>query len=251
MTISQIGHGQVIESPTPDRRFGGLLDVADVRQGITWIDPNDAFLTWNCLDTNATVVCGPDTTPAKTFKSPTVMDGAAFVAYLGLECRPLGGDLPAQASRVFDLAESRAVERGFESALLASAPAPPSLVTGSTGPVAALATLEQALAGAYVGVGTIHMSPALATVLLAYQLIVERGGRFYTGLGTKVVVGAGYGAKAMYATGDVVLYAGQKVSVEGPNMSNNVMSALAERAYVAFTDCVAFKVTDATIQAEA
>lgn len=241
MTISQIGHGPSIDAPTPERRTGGLLDVAEIRNGVSWIDPNDMFLSWNCLDTSATVVCGPDPTPTKTFSSPVVVDGAAFVAYLGLQCKPLG-NLQNEADRVFDLAESRAVERGFETAVLSGGTS-----VGTAGTAAdALGKIEQALAAGYVGTGIIHTSPAAATKLFANLLLVNNGGKFFTQLGTPVVVGAGYSATAMYGTGSVVLYRSERVSVSGPDMANNVMSALAERAYVAFTDCIRVKVTGIT-----
>jgi len=240
---AQIIRPSTIDAPTPVRRRGGLLDVADVRNGIRWIDPNDLFLSFNCADTSATVICGPDPTPSKTFSSPVMIDGKAFVAYLGVQCKPLG-DLQSEADRLFDLAESRAVERGFETSVLADAT---SVGTASTA-IGALATLEQKLAERYLGAGTIHVTPRDATALFGNQLLVENGGKFYTHLGTKVAIGAGYTIGTMYATGDVVLYAGDRVSASGPNMVDNTMSALAERAYVAYTDCVKIKVTGVTAE---
>lgn len=253
MTVAQIGRGPLVDAPTPAKRTGGLLDVADVREGVSWMDGVDMFTSWNCVDVSFTALCLPDSTPTKVFTAPTVVDGTNFVAYLGGKCKPLGttAGLKSDVAQVFDLRESKAVEKAFEAAVLVNGVVPPVLVPGNTGPVAALASIEQALAAGYAGVGTIHMSPALATGLLAFGLIVESGGKFFTNLGTKVVVGAGYQAKAMYGTGDVVVFRGPRQVTDAPNIAQNETSVLAERAYVAVADCVVYKVTDATVASPA
>ena len=252
MTVTQIGRGPLVDAPTPAKRTGGLLDVADVRDGIAWMgDGADMFTSWNCLDLSYTEMCGTDQTPSKTFAGPAVVDGSDFVAYLGGQCKPLSmrQEVQSNIARVFDLRESKGVEKAFEAAVLTGGVVPPAVASGNTGPVAALATMEQALAVGYAGVGTIHMSPALAVGLLAFDLLVESGGKFYTRLGTKVVVGAGYAMKAMYGTGDVVIFRSPSSVVEAPDTANNVTNVLAERAYVAVADCVVYKIADATIQA--
>lgn len=238
MTVQQIGRGLIVDAPTPARRTGGLLDVADVHEGMAWLDPNDMFISWNCADTHATEVCATDSTPAKTFTGPTVVDGTDFVVYLGGQCKPLSEDFQSDIDRVFDLRESRAVEKAFEAAVLATGTA----VSGTPVSAAhALAMMENALGDQYAGIGTIHISLLVATMLLADNLLIEQGGKFYTKLGTKVVVGAGYNSTVLYGTGDVTLYRSAKVLVDGPDMANNVTSVLAERAYVAVADCVSLK----------
>lgn len=238
MTV-QIIRGPLVDAPTPAKRAGGLLDVAEVHEGLSWVDPNDMFVSWNCLYPNETTMCLPDPTPQKSFGAPTSVDGTAFAVYLGGQCKPLGADVEANISRVFDLRESRAVEEQFQANVLALGTA----VSGT--PVSsahALALMENALADAYAGVGTIHMSLFMATLLLQNSLIFAEGGQFYTYLGTKVVVGSGYSSSVLYGTGDVVLYRGEKVLVEAPDTANNVVNVLAERAYVAVGDCVSLKI---------
>jgi hypothetical protein len=240
MTVQQISRGPIIDAPTPDRRTGELLSVADVHEGMAWVDPNDLFVSWNCLEANWVDVCAADTTPAKTFGSPSLVDGVRFAVYLGGACKPLGGDAEANIDRVFALRESRAVEKRLEALVLGNGTA----VSGSPVSAAhALAMMENALGDQYAGVGTIHMSPLMATLLGQNQLIVERAGRFYTLLGTKVVVGTGYSSTALYGTGDVTLYRGDRVLVESPDTTNNVVNVLAERAYIAVGDCVSLKMT--------
>lgn len=240
MTQAQIYRGPIVEAPTPERRTSQLLDVADVHEGLAWIDPADMFTSWNCLEANWVDVCATDTTPAKTFGSPSLVDGVRFAVYLGGACKPLSADAEANVDRVFDLRESRAVEKRFENLVLGSGTA----VSGSPVSAAhALAIMENALGDQYAGLGTIHMSPLMATLLLQDQLLVDEGGRFYTRLGTKVVVGTGYSSTALYGTGDVSVYRGERVLVEGPDTTNNVINVLAERAYVVVADCVSLKMT--------
>ena len=239
MTQDRVIRGPVVEAPTPADRKGDLLDVADVHEGLAWIQPTDMFTSWNCVDVNAVDVCAADATPAKTFESPLLVDGAQFAVYLGGACKPLSADVEADVSRVFDLRESRGVEKQFEVRILG----PSGVVVGGT-PVTtahALAIMENALGDAYAGVGTIHMSPLLATLYLGEQLLVEEGGKFYTKLGTKVVVGTGYTSNNLYGTGDVTVYRGPKELVPAPDMANNTTNVLAERAYVVVADCASLK----------
>jgi hypothetical protein len=239
MTQAQVLRAAVVEAPSPAAHTGNLLDVADVHDGLTWIDPNDMFTSWNCVDVNAVDVCAADTTPTKTFTAPTLVDGVRFAVYLGGACKPLSADTEANIDRVFDLRESRGVEKQFETRVLG-----PLGTTVSGSPVSAahaLALMENALGDQYAGIGTVHMSPLLATLLLQDQLLVEVGGKFYTKLGTKVVVGTGYTSANLYGTGDVTIYRSQQDTVDAPDTANNTINVLAERAYVVVSDCVLLK----------
>ena len=238
MTQDRVIRGPVVDAPTPVDRQGDLLDVADVHEGLAWVQPQSMFTSWNCVDVNAVDVCAADETPAKTFESPTLVNGAQFAVYLGGACKPLSSDVEDDVSRVFDLRESRGVEKQFEVRILGSGTAvTPAPVTTAH----ALAIMENALGDNYAGVGTIHMSPLLATLYLGEQLLVETGGKFYTKLGTKVVVGTGYTSNNLYGTGDVTVYRSAKTLVPAPDMANNVTNVLAERSYVVVADCVTLK----------
>lgn len=244
MTV-QIIRGPLVEAPTPARRIGGLLDVAEVREGMAWMDGNDMFTSWNCNDMKTTDVCATDQTPAKTFIGPVVVDGTRFALYLGGQCKPLTEEVESNIDRVFDLRESRGIERAFEVAVLGTG----SDVGAATSAAAALGMMENALADQYAGVGTIHMSPLVATLLLQDALLTKDGNRFYTQLGTNVVVGSGYTSDVMYGSGDVVIYRGPKVLVDSPDMANNTVNVLAERAYVVVDDCIKLKITGIPVEA--
>ena len=168
MTQDRVIRGPVVDAPTPADRQGDLLDVADVHEGLAWVQPQNMFTSWNCVDVNAVDVCASDATPAKTFESPTLVNGAQFAVYLGGACKPLSSDVEADVSRVFDLRESRGVEKQFEVRVLGLGTA----VSGTPVTTAhALAIMENALGDAYAGVGTIHMSPLLATLYCGAQLL--------------------------------------------------------------------------------
>ena len=238
MTQDRVIRGPVVDAPTPVDRQGDLLDVADVREGLAWIQPVSMFTSWNCIDVSAVDVCATDETPAKTFDSPTLVDGVQFAVYLGGACKPLSADVEDNIARVFDLRESRGVEKQLEVRILGDG----DQVSGTPVTAAhALAIMENALGDQYAGVGTIHMSPLLATLYLGEQLLVETGGKFYTRLGTKVVVGTGYTANNLYGTGDVTVYRSPKTLVPAPDMANNTTNVLAERSYVVVADCVSLK----------
>lgn len=238
MTV-QIIRGPLVDAPTPAARRGDLLDVADVREGIAWIDPNDMFVSWNCIEDYTTDVCGTDQTPPKVPQGPTAVDGVDFAVYLAGRCKPVGYDIASDVERVFDLRESRAVEKQFETLVLGSG----TVVTGTPVSVAhALAMMENALGDLYAGVGTIHVSPLVATLLIADNLLVEVNGLYYTKLGTKVVVGTGYLSTAMYGTGDVTVFRSTKVNVESPGLDSNTVNVLVERAYVVVADCVSLRI---------
>jgi hypothetical protein len=238
MTQAQVLRAALVEAPNPGNRGYELLDVADVHEGMAWIDQNDMFVSWNCLDVNSVDVCAPDTTPAKTFGSPSLVDGAKFAVYLGGACKPVSADVESNIDRVFDLRESRGVEKQFETRILGTGTA----VGGSPVSAAhALAMMENALGDSYAGLGTVHMSPLLATLLLQDQLLVDEGGKLFTRLGTKVVVGTGYTSANLYGSGDVTVFRSERVLVEAPDTTNNVVNVLAERAYVVVADCVALK----------
>jgi len=238
MTQTQIGRGPLIEAPTPTGRRGELLDVADVREGLAWLDPTDMFTSWNCTDISQTEVCGTDQTPAKTFDGPTLVDGVRFALYVGGQCKPLTHDVEADLSRVFDLRESRGVEKWFEVLKLGEGTEAGPAVSAEH----ALALMENALGDLYAGLGTIHMSPYLAS-LIGGQLR-ENAGQFSTRQGTKVVVGTGYLSDSMYGTGDVTVYRSEKVIVDSPDMAQNTVNVLVERAYVVAADCGAIKISN-------
>lgn len=64
------------------------------------------------------------------------------------------------------------------------------LGSGGVDPREGIALLEDAIAE--VGNGMIHLAPATASILHSWYQLIKVGTQLYTGLGTPVVVGAGY-----------------------------------------------------------
>lgn len=237
MTV-QIVTGPTVAAPHPAPHTGGLLDVAEIHEGMAWVDPEDMFVSWNCAYPASVELCGTDETPDKLFRDPKVVDGTRFAVYLGGLCKPLTEDVLTEIDRVFALRESRQVEKNFEAAVLGVAP----LLSGTPADAAhALAMMENALGDQYAGVGTIHMSPLIATLLFHDDLLIKVDGKYYTNLGTKVVVGVGYTSLAMYGSGDIQVWRSERILVEQPSTAQNTQVALAERAYIVAGDCVALR----------
>ena len=231
--------GPVVEAPTPTPHTGDLLDVADVHEGLAWLQPADMFTSWNCLDADSVEVCGPDADPGQDLRGTRPGRRGAVRGLPGWRLQAaLDG---RRRQRQPGLRPAREPGRGEGVRGPHPRPgAPPCRGTPVT-TAHALAMMENALADAYAGVGTIHMSPLLATLYLGEQLLVEVGGKFYTKLGTKVVVGTGYTSTNLYGSGDVTVYRSAKTLAPGPDTANNVINVLAERAYIVVADCVSLK----------
>lgn len=128
------------------------------------------------------------------------------------------------------------------------------IVTGAgLDPPCALAALEQAMANCLNGVGVIHMTVFMATILASRMLIRQDGNRLRTLNGNLVVAGNGYPGTApdgttpavnitwMYGTGPVFGYRGtpwlSKAAPDSFSRDVNTIEALAERTYVLAFDC--------------
>ena len=124
------------------------------------------------------------------------------------------------------------------------------------GIVAAVAALEEGLAGAYDGVGVIHAPRAAAPHAAAAHLIERDGSVLRTPLGTMWAFGAGYdravgpdgeadvtGTHAwMYATGAIARWRSEPI-VNPPgyaalNLTTNDVTVFAERIVMLYRDCV-------------
>lgn len=224
--------------PAPEPAKYGLLDVATVHEGFTWLDPVGLFDTFNCLrPTSVDWTCPP--TGGKTLTpSPSWVDGTRFFVYLPATCKAVGyeqAEAVTNLSRVFDNVESYAAEQRFQAAVLAGAPV---VVAGTYTAQAALALIEQDAANKYAGTPTFHVSRAIASLLTQNGQIKDDGhGVLRTGLGSKVVAGGGYASNSVWATGEVTIITGDKMDQQVVNQSTNEVVTMIERAYVAAVDC--------------
>lgn len=183
----------------------------------------------------------------KVFSGPSDVTGYIGLHEHGLVCNAIGFDLDeatADIKRLATLTESRSIERALQNAWVARTPAITSLGDGE--PRAMLAALEGTYTLTYAGLPTIHLHPVVAAYLAARKAIESQAGKFYTRLGSKVVVGVGYAALSGADAGTFPMYASGEVGVgRGPwiarraelNRTNNEVIALAERPFIVATDC--------------
>lgn len=245
-------------APTITPRIAGLLSVATVTDNFTWLDGNDLYDSYNCMQFGAEpVFCN---TNDKTFdQTAGWTDGALFGAYGGVICKAIGLDQPrmlSESERVFGAGESTAVERGLMKYRFAESEDHWDAATSINGgtsvcPAAGLAMLEAYAASIYVGVPTLHLPLAIASLLLVNNAVVRADGGLRTQLGSKVVAGAGYdfpnlsptgtaasaGEKWIYATGEVSVIRGPLTSRQEMNYSTNEVLVLEERPYIVAVDC--------------
>jgi hypothetical protein len=195
----------------------------------------------------------------KTFSLPSWQDGFRFAVYGGLACKGPsynGEQGLADLKDTFLANESVGVERAFLTTRFVAGAgwAAPTDITpagGAVSPVAGLALLEGDAAGKYAGVPTIHAPRAVGTMLTQNGAMVRVGNQFFSGQGSKVASGGGYGdpnsgptgtAPAagemwMYASGEVVLARGEVFARTELDRTTNDVYTLVERLYVGAIDC--------------
>jgi hypothetical protein len=249
-------------APAVDGLKGTLLDAANVGTEWEWLNGDDLFESYNCLTFGAAAnFCAPN---SKTFpQAPNWVDGAQFAAYGGLSCRALGIDLDrarSEVERVFGEGEARAVERGLMEKRFRADPgarwgAPTDLTPagGAVSPAVGIALLESYAATNYVGVPTLHMPRAIASLRGQVSALEWDGPVLRTFLGSKVAAGGGYdlvnygpagaaapaGEKWVYGTGEVVVARSAVEVREAIDQENNDVYVLAERGYIVAVDCFA------------
>lgn len=168
-----------------------------------------------------------------------------FVVYAGQKVS--GGMTPSEGEQRAEarlaLVEQTGVEKGLWEQLGSVVPG-----VSAASPAAALAAVEEALATGYAGLGVIHMSASMATMLGAQNLVTS-GGRVTTIVGTPVAIEAGVpiaSKDTIVGTGAVVVRRGTVLSFSSFDMAINDVLAIAEREYLVGWDCLAVA---ATVQA--
>jgi hypothetical protein len=256
-------------TPAVSPLASGILDHASVKEGITWSNPRSIGLSYNCLDTAVPTELCPEPTTAKEFGSPGATEGIQFAVYGGVTCKPFGFDEEtglSEIERVFGLKESRGVERALMETRFVAGPDDdpgagvdnrwdPALdltpAGGAVSPKIALAILEGYAASIYAGVPTLHIPYTIGSLLASEQHIEAQGGKWYSRLGSKAAVGAGYefpnngpdgtnptpGELWVYASGEVMVARSAVESKAVTDFSSNDIYALAERRYLAAVDC--------------
>lgn len=239
--VAEFKRGQSVTRPTPERLTSTLLDhatVVDVPEGTGFGYQNNTGMwpSYNCLDLLVpTPLCPNPMTGSKDFKFASWVGATEFAVYGGVQCRAIGLDIEDQkreTKRVFEASESKGVEQHLLYNRFAGASeepgsdeplnpavsqwdAPDDLTpTAGVGPLVALALLEGDAASKYVGIPTIHMPRALATMLEAAGAIKWEGEKAFTKNGSKVAMGGGYDDPEMLASGQWTMYATGEVYVQ-------------------------------------
>lgn len=240
-----------ITLPPSGRPVGGLTSAARPIGGDWW--RGVTFASAQCTAPQAVGTC----TDGDVAKTPNdLSDTATFDAFAvlqALRCSTMGGTrLVEFAGQSLDATREFAIAREL---LTGAASGNPSLadavVIGSAGvtdPTTALACLDAHAAETLSGrLAFIHVSPQLATLLLAASAITPTAqGNYATALGNVVVVSSGYDGRGpagfdddlqyLYATGVVHVEFGMRENLEAVERGQNDSIAIVEEAAIAIFD---------------
>lgn len=242
---------------------GTLLDAAEVKDGISWLNGEDLWESFAAMKFGqAPVFCG-DNDKDLDENSALWVSGFVFGAYGGVTCKAPGMDMASQEAsirEVFTRGESTAVERAlmdirFKAAAGDNAgrwdtPTDITPAAGAVKPAVGVGLLEGYFSSVYTGAPTIHMPRVIASLLLGVDGATLEGKTIRTKLGSKIAAGAGYdypntspagvaaaaGERWVYASGGVVVLRGPVEVRQSFEQSNNDVVVLAERAYVVAVD---------------
>jgi hypothetical protein len=188
-----------------------------------------------------------DALPKDTSGS-TIAYGYPFAIYSGIQCDLIGGPYGAQAQAKLAGSEDYLVSKGFyEIALLGSGYGTP-VQTANALPDTAIpgdlaeiiGELEEYAALNYAGTPVLHMNRRVAAVAFAssYLEFDQLSGTVLTKQGTPVANAAGYPDGLIFITGQVNLWRGSVSTYDVPAVMSNQAISLAERLYVASTECL-------------
>jgi hypothetical protein len=252
--------GQVVQQtnvpyvPPARTPRSSILNIAEVREGISFLDPDGLVWSYNCIgiDVNS-IDCAGFTGMTKRFDGPSSTDGAMFVVQGGMRCKPFGFSVDDPAVRkAFEAKEPEGVSTGLYETVFASATdITPGAGTGLP-PTTALGLLEGKGQLDYAGDFIIHLGPGMVSMLATNGAIrVGANGILTTMLGTPIAVSAGYETKTAgkldadqwaFVTGAVVLARGEVQFQSQLDRDTNDITALYERLYIAGVDCLVAKV---------
>lgn len=273
--------GTEVTRPDTTPLTSTVLDHATVKtlEAFGWSNNEGLFPSYNCLDTSipseycppaAEDAGGPAPESVKLFANGAWQPAFEFAIHGAVQCSPVGldeADQEREVARVFEQNEGRGVEQAIlANRFVANAPlwtAPTVLTPGTAIDVRiALAVLEGHAAYHYAGVPTLHLPRAAASLL--GERLVERDGKFFTRLGSKVVIGGGYdqegapdGTWDLWATGEVYVEKSTQLDINsyvipgdgndpssgGTGLADNTVLTLAEKMFRVAVDCYASKVT--------
>jgi len=250
--------------PTRDDVIGNLVDhISLAEDDLGWLtDDAEVWPSAGTLLPDTTTVCpvpvldgqGEPTGRyvTKTFESVDWVGAHLFAAYLGIECKIVGGGvepLLPSARDAFARRESYLLERQLVGSMMVAhgdlwdAATDITPASGAVPLKTALALLEEDARAAYGPRAIIHMAPAAASLL--GDVLVKDDDRLYTSLGTPVAAGGGYrlrqngpsgaepavGETWLYATGAISAVRGRQIEQDGFDTTSNDQRFLFERRF--------------------
>jgi len=249
---AQLDTWQLVEAPAVVPQPYGIFSVAEPRLatdehwrlGVKW-------QSQGCIQTGVTTgPCIDDIDPLTPDSLCTVREFEPFTVYAYNDDAVIGRSLDEhRADAIARLvgSEQRSAETQVWSMMLTDAGAPVDLSGQDIR--FGLGYVESYLAQNYNGLGVIHMSHLIATLL--WDALVVSGGRISTVHGTPVVVGSGYDTGinpttqdgTIVGSGPMVMYRGDiDTREQAIAMANNRVSYIAQRDYVFGWDCGAVAV---------
>jgi hypothetical protein len=245
----------LIEAPAVVPLRGGLLSAAQVHpEWDTHYGFGISFQSFLC-GTGGTVSapCGaavPGITydAGKEFGGSDIGNGYPFAVYAGVECDLINGPYNDQAKARLEGSEEYLVSKAFyEITMLGEQPFEPVQVanalpaTSAPGDLADLVgRLEQYAALVYAGAPVLHMNRRTAARAIAADVVIvdPLSGALSTVQGTAVANGAGYPDGVIFITGQVHLWRSPVETYDVNAVMQNTAMTLAERLYVASTECL-------------
>lgn len=263
-----------VPAPVLTATPSGILDHFPAREnsGFGWRNQCGLWPSYGEVDTRVPTQLCPDDLVEKDFETVPWVNSFSFAVYGGVKCKLVGltrAEQQAELAKVFALRESAGVEMalmgtgfvannedagsGSDAENVCGWEAATDLTPGGGAVSAkvALAILEGWMGDAYAGLPTIHAPRTVASFLASDSAITLVGNQMYTYLGSRFINGAGYdpstgpsgstpaaGEYWMYASGDVVIEAGELVSLDsvvlpgdGSSEDSNTALSLVERMF--------------------
>lgn len=239
-----------ITAPAVERRKGGLLAVADVRDdangkwqyGLDWLPDHCGTAHLTSID------CVDGAGGAKAFDGVPVVLSKAFAVYKGVKCDMFDMPRYAQQARTgLEFGEAETVERYVALNVLNGGQD----ITPTSGTAVSLAAglgmLEEWTAENYGGVPIIHADRMVTTALLADNLLVRDAANMRTNQGSLLSNGAyrvenKAGERWLWASGQILLVRGTVGDHQVTDRVKNDSYALAERPWAIGVECFLVKV---------
>lgn len=157
--------------------------------------------------------CETGGSPKTATEISGTITGIPYTVFQTAKCRMLNewNTLGPRLSTLFEVGEWRTIEEAFATAMVNG---DYGTVNSGPGPADASVRATFAAAEGYIrdllAYGIIFTSPEVVTFAISRDLVVRDGDRLFTELGTPVIVLAGLDATALYVTGQVNIWRGQR-----------------------------------------